>query len=287
MILLVYNEEARVKRVIEYYRPYARLIVVDNYSTDRTINIVKDLGVEFVQYKNPGTTETPECMKYCSTIADTDYILFLSCSEFIPASLLELFEEEASKKTYDVVSCVRDSYTCGDLIPLWGGRMKWIEARVERFVNKRNVDPDKIAIHAQFTRFKKLHVLRLPRDKRHVIVHLRDSDARSLINKSIDYASVEAQHRAQQGRPVTGFTLVLLFLKEILRLFHLPISKWNRIALREIWARMIMHTITYWVGWELRTGMTIEYSRKQSNDLWQRLVAEQQTRVPGKAAGDD
>ncbi len=287
MILMVYNEEARVKRVIEYYRPFARLIVVDNFSTDSTLDIIKDLGAEFVQYKNPGTTETPECMKYFSSLTDTDYILFLSCSEFIPAALLELFEEVAAQKTYDIVSCVRDSYTCGEFIPLWGGRFRWTDARAERFVNKHGVDPDKVAIHAQFTRFNEVRTLRLPRDKQYTIIHLRDSDAKSLIHKVTDYASVEAQHRSQKGIPITGLKLILLYIKEILRFFHLPVSKWNRIALREIWVRMVMHSITYWVGWELRTGKNIEYSHKQNEALWHKLVAEQKSRKPGKAAADD
>ncbi len=287
MILLVYNEEARVKRVIEYFRPYARLIVIDNFSTDRTPAIVNELGVELLQYKNPGTTQTPECLKYYFSLVDTDYILFLSCSEFMPVPLLELFEEVASKQTYDVVSCIRDSYTCGELIPLWGGRVRWIEARVERFLKKQSVDLDKVAIHTQFSPCNEVRTLRLPRDRRHNIIHLRDADAKSLIRKSVDYAFVEAQQRAQKGNPVTGFKLILLYGKEILRFFHLPVSKWNRIALREIWARMIMHSITYWIGWELRTGKTIEYSHKQNDDLWHRLVAEQGNPIPGKAAGDD
>jgi len=262
--------------VIEYYQPYARLIVVDNFSNDKTAEIVKELGVELIRYKNPGTTETPECMKFFSSLADTDYILFLSCSEFIPVPLLKLFEEVATEKTYDLVSCVRDSYTCGELIPLFGGRFRLIDARAERFVNKKNVDPEKIAIHGQFTRFnKELHVLRLPRDSRYTIIHLRDADAKSLAKKYVDYASVEAQHRAKFGRPITGFRLLLLFLKEVLRFLHLPISKWNRIALREIWARMVMHSATYWVGWELRNHRTIEYSHRQNEQLWNKLITEQ------------
>jgi hypothetical protein len=193
----------------------------------------------------------------------------------MPASLLELFEEIASKKKYDVVSCVRDSYTCGELIPLWGGRFRWIEARVERFINKHGIDADKIRIHGHNIPINKDRILYLPRDRQYNIIHLRDADAKSLIQKSVDYAFVEAQHRAQNGNSVTGCKLVLLYMREILRFLHLPVSKWNRIALREIWARMIMHSITYWVGWELRSGKTIGYSHRQNEELWQRLVTEQ------------
>ncbi len=97
MLLTVYNEEARVKRVVEYYRPFAKLIVVDNYSEDATVSILNNLGVKLIQYRNPGTAQTPECIKYFFSLVDTDYILFLSCSEFMPVPLLELFEEIAKE----------------------------------------------------------------------------------------------------------------------------------------------------------------------------------------------
>jgi glycosyltransferase involved in cell wall biosynthesis len=287
MILTVYNEEARVKRVIDYYRPFAKMIVVDNFSTDNTTSIVKSLGVELVQYKNPGTAQTPECIKYFISLVDTDYILFLSCSEFMPARLFELFDKVASEKTYDVVSCVRDSYTCGELIPLWGGRFKWIDARVDRFINKHGIDPDKIVIHGKNTPLNKERVLHLPRDKNHVIIHLRDADAISLIKKSVDYAAVEAEHRAKRGMPVTGFKLLYLLVREVVRFLHLPPAKWNRIALREIWARMIMHSITYWIGWELRNEKTIKYSQRQNEHLWQELIADQYGQTPEKQQHDE
>jgi glycosyltransferase involved in cell wall biosynthesis len=280
MILTVYNEEARVKRVIEYFRPFARMIVVDNYSTDNTAAIVRDLGVKLIQYRNPGTAQTPECIKFFFSLVDTDYILFLSCSEFMTAPLLELFEDVALKNSHDVVSCVRDGYTCGELIPLWGGRFKWMEARVERLINKHGIDPDKIVIHGKNTPHNKERVLYLPRDERYVIVHLRDSDAISLVKKIADYASVEARQREKNGKRITVFRLVLLLMREGIRFIHLPVSKWNMIALREIWARIVMHSITYWVGWELRNKKTIEYSQQRSEQLWSKLVGDQNSQAP-------
>ncbi len=275
MILPVFNEEARVERVVEYYRRFARLIAVDNYSTDNTLSLLKDQDVETVQFKNPGTTQTPECLQYFNSLAKTDYVLYLACSEFIPATLLDLFEETAASHRYDVVSCVRDSYTCGELIPLWGGSIKGLDARIERYFNKHALDLDKVVIHGHFLPRDSNRILYLPRDQRYIITHLRDTDAKSLIIKSTDYAFVEAHHRSRKGKQVTCFKLTLLFLKEVIRFFQLPFSKWNKIALREIWARMIMHSVTYWVGWELRTGKNIEYSHERNEELWRKLVAEQ------------
>jgi glycosyltransferase involved in cell wall biosynthesis len=275
MILPVFNEEARIGRVLEYYRKFARIVVVDNASKDRTVELVRDAGIEIVTYVNPGTSQTPECLKYYLTLVRTDYVLFLSCSEYIPPRLMTIFDEVAAKKSHDVVSCVRDSYTSGELIQLWGGRFRWLEARVERFVNRNGINPDKLEIHGSFELRDSARVLRLPRAEGQVIAHLRDVDARSLIMKSMDYAFVEASHRAERGKPITLCTLILLFAKEKLRFLHLPVSQWNRIALREVWARMVMHTITYWAGWELRSGKSVAYSRERSEQLWRSFVCGQ------------
>lgn len=279
MVLPVYNEESRVKRIVEYYKPFAKLIVVDNYSTDRTVDILNDLDVQVVRYKNPGTVQTPECFKFFCSLVETDYVLLLSSSEFIPAPLLELFEEIAANQSYDLVSSVRDSYTCGELIPLWGGRSRHLEARVERFFKKDAVDLDQVVIHGNFVPFNKNRVLNLPRDERYLMAHLRDVDTVSLLKKSIEYANVEASHRAANGNPVTLSKLVLLLMKEVVRFFHLPVSVWGRLALREVWARTIMHSVTYWVGKELiHEKLTLDYSHKANADLWERLVDAQQKR---------
>lgn len=277
MILPLYNEESRVRRVVKYYKPFARLIAIDNFSTDRTVEILKELDVEVVQYKNPGTTQTPECLKFMTSLVDTDYILFLACSEFMPSVLLHLFEEVAASQKYDIVSSVRDSYTCGELIPLWGGRSRYLEARVERFFKKDAVDLDQVVIHGNFVPFNKNRVLNLPRDERYLMAHLRDVDTVSLLKKIIEYANVEARHRAANGNPLSLSKLVLLLMKEVVRFFLLPVSVWGSLALREVWARMIMHSVTYWVGKELtHEKLTLDYSHKANADLWERLVDAQQ-----------
>ena len=51
-IILTYNEEANIKRCIESIRNLVqRIIVVDSYSTDNTVNIAKELNVEVFQNK--------------------------------------------------------------------------------------------------------------------------------------------------------------------------------------------------------------------------------------------
>ncbi len=274
MILPVFNEQARIRRVVEYYRHFAPLIVVDNYSSDNTTGILEELRVHYVRYKNPGTTQTPECMRFFATLSKTDYVLFLACSEFLPPPLLERFDEVARSRSHDVVSCVRDSYTCGENIPLWKRPFRNAEVRTERFMNIRALDMNSVVIHGSFQPADPTRTLLLPGDKDFRIVHLRDSDATSLIGKSGDYASVEARHRFERGKQISGLRLFLLLIQEMVKFFLLPLSKWNKIALREVWARMVMHSIIYWIGWELKEGRSLDYSRQKSEELWMRLVSQ-------------
>ncbi|MDD6148812.1 MAG: glycosyltransferase family 2 protein [Lachnospiraceae bacterium] len=51
VIILTKNEELNIKKCIENVKPIAkRIVVVDSYSTDRTIDIAKELGAEIYQH---------------------------------------------------------------------------------------------------------------------------------------------------------------------------------------------------------------------------------------------
>lgn len=272
MILPVYNEAARIKRVINYYKNFAPLIVVDNYSDDGTTEILKQLSVSYVLHKNPGTQETPEDYRYFNNLSPSEYFLLLSCSEFIPGTLLEVFDEVAKKNAYDMATCVVDAYTSGELIPLWGGSYGVFDRRISRFFKKGSIAFDKVVIHGKTEVINGAKVLNLPREKSYTIIHLRDSDAFSLIKKHLEYANVEAHQMVNRRQKYPFFRLMFLFIKEIFRFLQCPPAKWKRIAVREIWARMVMHTITYWIVWELKSKNTISESRAGNENLWQKLI---------------
>jgi hypothetical protein len=275
MILPVFNEETRVRRVIEYYRTYARIIAVDNNSSDRTVAILKELGIPVVGHTNEGTHQTTEDVRFFLSLAETPYVLFLSCSEFIPASLLAKFDRIAREGFYEVVSNPRGGiYTGGRLIPLWGGRFG-IYLRVERLVKRDGVDLNRIRIHGHTYPINKDRLLILPREPDNEIISLRDADTRYLLAKSIDYASVEARQKIGVGEHLTIFGLAGRFLKEIIRFLLLTPRHWNGIALREIWARCVMHTTIYWLDWEAKTGENLDRSRAGSEALWEELIKEQ------------
>ncbi|HSN93388.1 MAG TPA: glycosyltransferase [Anaeromyxobacteraceae bacterium] len=268
MVLPTYDEAARVRRVIEYYRPFAPILVVDNESSDGTPEIVRALGLRTVRFANGGTIQTPEWFRHVAALIDTDYFVLLSCSEFLPASLLERFDEIARSRSADVVSCVRRIYTCGELMPeIWGR-----EPRIERLFNRAGLDFQRISIHGSFRSLDPSRELHLPSEDRYTASHLRDSDAASLMKKHTDYGAVEARHRIEQGNPPGFRWLLSAVWGEIRRYRRVRLLRRGRLALREVWARIVMHSIVYWIGWELRQGRTIEYSRRRSDEIWQQLA---------------
>ena len=55
VIILTLNEELHIRRCIENVRSIAKQIfVVDCFSTDRTVDIAKELGAEVHQHEWPG-----------------------------------------------------------------------------------------------------------------------------------------------------------------------------------------------------------------------------------------
>lgn len=272
MVLPTYNEESRVERVLDYYSFFGDVVVIDNFSSDKTGEICKRKKVGFFQIANSGTIQTKEWMEIICSIVKSDYVVLLSCSEFHPRKLMELYGDVARDCSYDLVSVVRDSYTSGKLIQLWGGRFSFSEARIERFFNIRNLDFDKIRIHGHFMAINKLSELHLDREDGYVVSHLRDVDVIELIKKSNEYASVEAAHRIERGKAITFSRLIALVFKECLRFIHLPLNQWSMMAFREVWVRIVMHSIIALRCWELRTGNEIASSRAENDKLWNDFV---------------
>lgn len=268
MVLPTYNEAARVRRVVDYYRPFAPILVVDNESKDETPEIVRALGLRMVRFANGGTIQTPEWFRHVASLLDTDYFLLLACSEFLPASLIERLDEIARSRSADVVSCVRRIYTCGEMMPEVWGR----EPRAERFFNRSGLDFDDIVIHGRYRSLDPGRDLHLPPEEPYAISHLRDSDAVSLMKKHTEYGAVEARHRIEAGKPPGFRWLLSQIWGEIRRYRRVRLFRRGRLAVREVWARIVMHSIIYWVGWELREGRTLEWSRRRSDELWDRLT---------------
>lgn len=272
LVITVFNEESRIERVIDYYNRFGKVLVIDNYSTDNTLSIIKNKNVEVLKKKNDGTIQTPEFFFYIKNVIKTDYFVLLSSSEFIPPLLMHFFFEIAKERKFGLVSCVVDSFTCGELIPLWGGRFKLIDRKIERFFSINDLDIKKIHIHSPFETINPNKKLIINRKNGLTISHLRDSDVVSLIKKHTGYASVEANQIISKGKKFSLLRLSYLSLKELLRFIQIQPKYWGLISIREIAARLIMHLSIYLMCREIQEKKDLVYSLKRSNDKWNELI---------------
>ena len=86
-IVLTFDEEIHIARCIERLRPLVeRIVVVDSFSTDRTVEIARQMGVEVLQrsWKNPA-----DQLNWALETIDvaTDWILRLDCDEYLEPGL--------------------------------------------------------------------------------------------------------------------------------------------------------------------------------------------------------
>ena len=248
------------------------MLVIDNYSKDGTEAIVNEYDIPLIKKENNGTTQTPEWVKDVFALISTDYVLFISASEFIPMTMMEKFDEVAREKEFGMVDNVVVSYTCGENIPLWGGRFKLFDRRIQRFFNKEELDYDAIHIHAPFKIKDPKRCLKLKNSKLYNTIHLRDSDIYSLTTKHLNYSFVEARQIISANRNCSILRLLFLLMKEIVRALQVPIRQWHGVTMREVWARIFMHVTIYWMVWELKNNKTLKYSEYRNEKLWEALT---------------
>ncbi len=102
-IIGTFNEEKRISYPIKQFLPYGEILVVDNYSTDKTVKIAKSLGAKVIKYKNQGWAETKAWTDFIFSHIKTDWICLGAADELIPKPCLELYKRIARESKYKVV----------------------------------------------------------------------------------------------------------------------------------------------------------------------------------------
>lgn len=279
IVLPTYNEEARIKRVLSYLIKWAPVLVIDNFSDDKTVQLINQFRTDFVevlQISNHGCAQTPEWYAEVISHLSTNYFVEAHCSELIPPDLFEFYNMTACTNTIHLISNPIITYTCGFEMPLWGGDLISRPRQVYRFFHKDALDIDRIKIHRPFfvkDGYKKIALT--PSKRNYNIFHLRDSDWASLTKKHLGYAITEAKQRNLDHSRMTKIRLVVLILGEIAKLFKVLLTKRVSffILLREVVSRVFMHVSIYMVGVELMYSKGLNYSFEQSSRLWNDILS--------------
>jgi glycosyltransferase involved in cell wall biosynthesis len=271
-VLPVYNEEYRIKRTLDYYSKFLRILVVDNFSEDRTLSIVKESNINFIQIKNQGSTQTQEWFEeLLEYIQEEEYILIGSVSHFFNVSFLALCDKYASEKKVAMIRQSIETYTCGEHTLIYNHLLTGNNRFAEVFLKKDEVLTNEIYMHLPFKVSEQAEVIEL-HDSKYNIMHLRDSDALTLVKKCSEYAFVEAQQIMAKDLNFNIIKLIKNICLEVFRLVRFPKEILNKSSIREVWARVFWLSLIYWIVWEQKTNNTIKDSEHKSQKLWDFLV---------------
>jgi len=100
VVLPTLNEEEAIRSVIHELREcgFQKILVVDGYSSDRTVEIARELGVPVIMQNGPGKAGA---IKTAIEKVSTEYVVFMDCDGTYPPSQIHKLLEHA--KDYDMV----------------------------------------------------------------------------------------------------------------------------------------------------------------------------------------
>ena len=98
VIILTYNEEIHIKRCLDRISPHVKKVfIIDSFSTDRTVEICKDLGAVVLQNKWPGNQAEQFNWALDNINIETKWILRLDADEYLLPELIDEFKSRLPK----------------------------------------------------------------------------------------------------------------------------------------------------------------------------------------------
>ena len=111
--LFTYNEERRVENMIRCLQGHGEIVLVDNFSTDQTLDIANRYSLKVLQHKNIGYVENETTMAFIESVCETEWMYLAYADEIIPLELMKILKEIAASNKYSVVKIYRKNYMFG------------------------------------------------------------------------------------------------------------------------------------------------------------------------------
>ena len=275
IVLPLFNEERSVARLIDYYQKLSRLIIIDNFSVDKTKEIALSKGVKVIQIQNYGSADTPEWFRSVIESIETDYIFLTSSTYFINRNIFSLANSIALKQKYSMIDFPIKSITDGLDNKFYDNLFTKQRRRVQLFFHKNKLDFEEIRIHEPYRLKSKADKCLILNDHiDNTVCQLRTSSTKSLIGKAYAYAQVEAEQSFKNGKKLNIKTLLVKQVKEISRIFNTPFRHLTYVWFRELWMRLFYHTAVYFMWKDFDLNKDEHSSFELNKELWSRLQSE-------------
>jgi len=207
--IITYNEEDNLPRTLEAIKDLAsEIVVIDSFSTDKTVDIAKSYGAKVYQEKWKGFREQKNSLLEKT---NNDWILFLDADEVVSKELKDSIIRELKNPTADGYMVNRKTYYLGKFLNhVW--QPDWNLRLVNKKANPRWVGGN---VHEYLEIDGKIGKLE------GFLYHYTYRDLYDHFSKSIKYAKLSAEDYYKKGKkfkihklifnPILAFSKIYFF----------------------------------------------------------------------------
>lgn len=266
-VVFTYNEEARLPLVIRNFRSYGHILIVDNYSTDRTRDIANEQGCDVLLNRNEGGfMENQQTCDNVQAAVHTDWMFWIAADELVAADALEELERLIRLDRYDVICMMRKNYFqgafCHDIAT--GYRARAFKKNTIDFRNNKIHEFGRIVV-------PKERVYYMP--SRYFVHHLISNTAATYLETIQRYTEIEQKVRAPEELDRSLLYLLLLPFKALWGDYILKGGvKGGRQAMHLSAMMMTYSLLKVIKGYEAKMGLTAEEIAQRNRQIAETIL---------------
>jgi len=190
VIIIAKNEEDRIKTCLESVQWADEIIVTDNGSTDKTLEIAKKYTDKIVEFKEQ---DFATLRNLAAEKAMGDWILYVDADERVSTDLKnEILKIIAkAKSSYGCFVIPRENFILGRLMKHGG----WWPDYVKRLFYRKNLERWEGKLHEEPVYKGKLGYLKNP------LTHIKHDKLSEMVEKTNIWSEVEAKLLLEAGHP--------------------------------------------------------------------------------------
>jgi glycosyltransferase involved in cell wall biosynthesis len=116
-VIFTYNEERRIERMLQNFQQFGKILIADNKSTDKTLEIASAYGCDILlREKNYVWLENQDLAELVVSKITTDWLFWLYADEMIGKETLEKIALITTQQSsdYDIINIFRKNYFYGE-----------------------------------------------------------------------------------------------------------------------------------------------------------------------------
>lgn len=207
-VIFTFNEESRIENVIKNFKSFGKILIADNKSSDRTIEIAKQYGCDiYIRQNHYDFVENQELVDLLYPEISTDWLYWGFADEMLESKTLCKISEIINGNQYDIINIDRKNYFYGDFC------YDIYSSRTNKIFKKGTVDFKDNKIHG-FGKPTVPNERILMLDDKYYVHHFISNNAASYLNVINRYTDSEENLQHKTYRSV--FYSILLFLKNMI-----------------------------------------------------------------------